>query len=154
VSENECNGLTTAKYLAEDAVVRNSPREEGGRASSDEATGRPRLLTSTALFSIVFSLAAGVGICYQIYLPVLLKKASTMWDDVAKPLAGVRGGLSPQTALQKLLIKNHADIMDEIQQRNKGNPANPHLEKLTREGWTQQDWNNGNSGFQTAPFGS
>ncbi len=156
MSENECNGLTTAKYFAaQDAVVQNPPREEGGRASPDGATSRPRLLTSTALFSIVFALAAGVGMGYQIYLPALLKKASTLWDDmVAKPLQDVRAKRNPQTALQKLLIKNHADMMAEIQQRNKDNPVNPHLEKLTREGWTQPDWAIGKGGMQPTPFGS
>jgi hypothetical protein len=154
VSENECNGLTTAKYLAaaEDTVVQNPPSEQGDRVSPHEATRRPGLLASTTLFSIVFALAAGLGLGYQIGLPVVLKKASTVWGDVAKPWAGLR---SPQTAFQKFLIKNHDDIMAEIQQGNKANPVTPHLEKLTREGWPQQDWNNvGPGGFQPAPFKS
>jgi hypothetical protein len=145
--------LTTAKYLAaEHAVVQNPPNEPGSRPSPHEATRRPRLLASTTIFSIVFSLAVGLGLCYQICLPAVLKRASTVWGDVAKPWAGVR---SPQTTFQKFLIKNHDDIMAEIQQRNKANPVTPHLEKLTREGWPQQDWNHvGPGGFQPAPFNS
>lgn len=139
MSENECNGLTTAKYLvAADALAQNPPRE---------ATGRTRLLASATLLSVIFLLAAGLGTCYQIYLPVLQKRASTLWTDVAKPLAGTE---SPQTTFRELLIKNHADIMAEIQQRNNANPVNPRR----REGWSQQDWDIGKAGFQPAPFGS
>jgi hypothetical protein len=154
VSENQGNGLITAKYLVADDAVSQNPHEEGGGTFPEETRRRPRFLAATTLFSIVFSLAVGVGICYQTYLPGLLKKASSLWDNVARPVAGVRAKRSPQTAFEKLLVKNHDDIMAEIQQRNKKNPANSHIEKLSREGWSQQDWNIGNGGFKPAPFGS